>query len=558
MSALDDACRLVRAVWTHPENRHRRLRAVATLLAWQGWERVVGRPWTIHLAGGRKLRVYPHSHSATEALYFGLGEARDMRFTLDFLAPGDVFVDVGANVGVYSLLASSIPDVNIEAFEPSPEAFSRLGENVRLNRLETRVTTYQTAVGDIDGVARLTQGRDCWNHLTAATDGDALEVPIVRLDAVVPRSPRRVSLMKIDVEGHEAAVLAGATATLCADHPALIVEGEWEKVAPVVEPLGYAPFEYDTATRTLKSSRVRRGNNLLLLADVDDARLRLAATRPSAGTHQPTLSLIRRLVLDVIGVWRTADRATARRWTVALVTNAATIFRTGNLEAADHALADRTCTFRIQGVEVVLPGEYFSGAREIYCRRVYSPAHRFDIGANDVVVDLGCNVGVFTTLAARAGREVIAVEAQGDMIDRAEANLELNGGVARTRLVHALVGADSGFFHGDQEALADPAIGNPRSKALAEVLGDVPHVDLMKIDVEGSEFALFAEDRERPWLHKVERIAMEVHPEFGDVTLLESTLAARGLDYQLMTNHGAPTPTLDAIGYLFAWRSQCA
>jgi FkbM family methyltransferase len=533
---------LLMAVWTHPENRRRRARAIAVSLCWQVWERVIRRSWTIRLEGGRRLRVYPYSDKATDALYFRLSESRDMRFMLNFLAPGDLFVDVGADVGVYSLLASSIPDVNIEAFEPSPPAFSRLTENVRLNCLEARITMRRTAVGDVDGVDRRTN----------------IDLPVVRVDSTLPSSPRRVALMKIDVEGREAEVLAGATATLRADHPALIVDGDWERVAPIVEPLGYAPFEYDSTTRTLTPSRVRRGNNLLLLADVDDARLRLAATRASAGTHQPNLSLIRRLVLDVIGVWRTADRATALRWTVALVTNAPTIFRTGNLEAADRALADRTCRFRIQGVEVVLPGEYFSGAREIYCRRVYSPAHRFDIGANDVVVDLGCNVGVFTTLAARAGREVIAVEAQGDMIDRAEANLELNGGVAHARLVHALVGADSGFFHGEQEVLADPAIGNPRSKALADVLGDVPHVDLMKIDVEGSEFALFAEDRERPWLHKVERIAMEVHPEFGDVTLLESALAARGLDYQFMTNHGAPTPTLDAIGYLFAWRSQCA
>jgi FkbM family methyltransferase len=293
--AAHGAADLVKAVWTHPENRQRKLRAVARLLAWQCWQRLVRRPWTIRLAGGRRLRVYPHSYSATEALYFGLGEARDMRFTLDFLAPGDVFVDVGANVGVYSLLASSIPDVNIEAFEPSPAAFSRLTENVRLNRLEARVTMHRSAVGDVDGVAHLTQGRDCWNHLTSASDSDAIDVPIVRLDATLPSSTRRVSLMKIDVEGREAAVLAGATATLRADHPALIVEGDWEKVAPIVEPLGYVPFDYDIATRTLTASRVRRGNNLLLLAEIGDARRRVSRrsgiSKRGSRSPAPTLEL---------------------------------------------------------------------------------------------------------------------------------------------------------------------------------------------------------------------------------------------------------------------------
>jgi FkbM family methyltransferase len=263
-------------------------------------------------------------------------------------------------------------------------------------------------------------------------------------------------------------------------------------------------------------------------------------------------------MLDLSAVWRTADRASARRWTLALVTHISTVLRTGNLEAADRELAGRICTFRVQGVELVLPGEYFSGAREIYCRRVYSPDRRFDVNQRDVVVDLGCNVGVFTTLAAAAGRSVIAVEAQRDMIGCAKDTLALNGCTDRARLMHALVGAHSGFFFDERDALADPGIGNPSAIALADILDDVPRVDLMKIDVEGSEFALFAEDRERPWLHKVDRIAMEVHPEFGDVNVLSATLQARGLAYEFVTNHGRPTDTLDAIGYLFAWRPSCA
>jgi FkbM family methyltransferase len=246
-------------------------------LCWQIWQDVVRRPWTIRLIGERRLRVYPHSDMATDALYFRMVEPRDMRFAMEFLKPGDVFVDVGANVGVYSLLASSIPDVNIESFEPSPPAFSRLAENVRLNGLEARVVMHRDLVGDVDGVARLTPGRG--NHITFGGGADAIAVPIVRLDSILPRTPRRIALMRFDVAGREAAALAGAAATLAADRPALIVEGIWENIEPTVTQLGYARFDYDPATRELAPVRARVSDTLLLLADVDDARRRVGSER---------------------------------------------------------------------------------------------------------------------------------------------------------------------------------------------------------------------------------------------------------------------------------------
>jgi FkbM family methyltransferase len=262
---------------------------------------------------------------------------------------------------------------------------------------------------------------------------------------------------------------------------------------------------------------------------------------------------IRRLLLDLFGVWRTADLGTAGRWTLALVCHIPTILRTKRLDVADRALADRRmCRFRVHGAEIRLPGEYFSGAREIYCRRVYTLGHRFDVRPGDVVVDLGCNVGVFTILAASAGRAVVAVEAQAALIDIAESNLQMNGCVDRVRIVHALLGAETGVFSDAGEFLTDPAIGDPPRMSVTDVLADVPAIDLMKIDIEGSEFALFSEAT--PWLDKVGRIAMEVHPEFGRAANLGATLAVHGLKFQFVTNHGIPTSRLDEIGYLFAWR----
>jgi hypothetical protein len=169
-------------------------------------------------------------------------------------------------------------------------------------------------------------------------------------------------------------------------------------------------------------------------------------------------------------------------------------------------------------------------------------------------MDLGCNVGVFTVLAASAGKCVVAVEAQAGMLQRAESNLSLNGCAHRTQLIHGLVGAETGVFCADRASLTDPRIGDPPRLSMSELTANLPRIDLLKIDIEGSEFALFAEEGNPSWLNKVRRIAMEVHPKFGSAASLGSTLAAHGLRFQFVTNHGVPTSSLEEIGYLFAWR----
>jgi FkbM family methyltransferase len=266
------------------------------------------------------------------------------------------------------------------------------------------------------------------------------------------------------------------------------------------------------------------------------------------------MARLRRLVLDVYGIWRTADFNTAARWTLAVLWHLPTVVRTRRLEVADAALTQRECRFRLGDVRIHLPGKYFNIAREIYCRRVYCWGAGFEIRPSDVVVDLGCNVGVFTVWAASAGRRVLAVEAQAGLVDEAELTLKMNDCADRARIVHALVGAGTGVFDVERSQLADPWIGDPPKISMSDLLAEVPVIDLLKIDIEGSEFALLTEEPGLPWLDGVRRIAMEVHPEFGCAANLGSTLAARGFRSQFVTNHGTPTQDLDEIGYLFAWR----
>ena len=121
-------------------------------------------------------------------------------------------VDVGANVGVYAALAAGAVGARVLALEPAAETLPDLRAMVALNGIADRVDIRAVAAGAAPGVLRFTTGRGTTNH--AAADG-AVEVPVETLDALCAERPPL--LLKVDVEGAEPEVLAGAAALLAGD-----------------------------------------------------------------------------------------------------------------------------------------------------------------------------------------------------------------------------------------------------------------------------------------------------------------------------------------------------
>ena len=297
MSRLGLAPGLVRWVWDHPGNAGHRARGLSRLAGWQVWQVVTRRPWTVTLCGDRRLRCYPHS-AASGVLYSGLPDWTEMHFVLDYLRAGDTFVDVGANVGVYSLLASAVPGVRVVAFEPSRQAWERLVENVALNGLTAAdVEVVQAAVGEATGTVSLTIGRDATNKVVAPGDlvemnGPVEQVDQVTLDAALTASRARaaapVALVKIDVEGREADVLRGARRLLEADSPALLIENNHPgALAEELAGIGYTFHAYDPASRSLADIDPIRTRDPNVIAVRDLAR---AAERLRAGRRPPSLA----------------------------------------------------------------------------------------------------------------------------------------------------------------------------------------------------------------------------------------------------------------------------
>jgi len=234
-------------------------------------------PRTISWVKGRRLRWYPDSVSVGNAWLFGLLEWPDMRFVCDVVQPGDLFVDVGANVGVYTLLATLTPEVDVLAFEPGRIARERLREHIGLNDLQGRVEISPVALSDMDGEVAFTVGGDVLNRVTEPSPYAEM-VPARRLDHVLPTELGRGVVLKVDAEGHDLQVLAGAHGLLLRERPPIIVEWNNPAIRELLEPLGYSPHGYDPESRKLTRTDWTHSetSNVLMIADIAAVQARLA------------------------------------------------------------------------------------------------------------------------------------------------------------------------------------------------------------------------------------------------------------------------------------------
>ncbi len=181
---------------------------------------------------GRQIRK--GTFETDEAEYAKLGQ---------WIKPGDWVFDVGANVGHYSSKLSELvgPHGRVFAFEPVPQTFEILAANMACCPL-SNVTLFNVAASDVMttvgmSIPQFETGLQNY-YMASVTPGAApLSVIAMPIDSV--RFPSRISLAKIDVEGHELAALKGMENLLTRDRPVLIVEGQAQPVSDYLRSLGY-------------------------------------------------------------------------------------------------------------------------------------------------------------------------------------------------------------------------------------------------------------------------------------------------------------------------------
>jgi FkbM family methyltransferase len=261
------------------------------------------------------------------------------------------------------------------------------------------------------------------------------------------------------------------------------------------------------------------------------------------------------LVNELIGVWRTADRATFLAYLAAVTQSLPHIFWDRSLRSADEGMIGRQCSFRPFDKKIILAGKYFGLAREIYCRKCYFPLPSYWLKPTDCVVDLGANVGCFSTLAGLHANKVIAVEAQSGFAGELEANFRQNNVLDKVRVEFGVIGSRCGVF-GDETQLKQASHYEfcCPSISFSDLIEryQLEKIDFLKVDIEGSEFDLF--DDCTSWLWRVRKIAMEFHLGFGDVDAIIKTLKNQGFHAWPANKAGRTITDFKKvnIGYIFA------
>lgn len=204
---------------------------------WRHWQKVdPSKPIITRLDDGLRVRVYPHDIIGRYIFIEGVFLPAEWDFVKRYLKAGMTVLDLGANLGQYTLLAAKCvgPTGCVHSFEPSARMFEELEFNVSLNGLSETCILNNVAVSETSGTAALSvyeRGQEVFGSLGVTRREEGMivgheQVKTIRLDDyVVEQGLGRVDFMKIDIEGAELLALRGAENLLAGPHaPTILIE----------------------------------------------------------------------------------------------------------------------------------------------------------------------------------------------------------------------------------------------------------------------------------------------------------------------------------------------
>ncbi len=270
----------------HPLNKKQKAAAVGRFVKWQLSSRLYKKQQVINYVNNSLMIVERGFSSSTAAYYMGLAEFEEMGFLLHFLREEDYFVDVGANIGSFSVLSSAVCGCKTTAIEPIEESFKLLQKNIKINNVKNKVIPLNIGMADKAGKLNFTLTKGQNNKVASQNDNNSISVITNTLDNVCRSVP---ALLKIDVEGFETKVLQGAKSTL--QEPglkAVIIEMmglgtqygfDESKIHNQLIDLGFRPYRYDPMNRSLKLQDQSSDKNIYI-RDLEYVKERIANANP--------------------------------------------------------------------------------------------------------------------------------------------------------------------------------------------------------------------------------------------------------------------------------------
>jgi len=238
--------------------------------AWSAWRigaslarrRSAGLSRPVVRIQGARVRADLHTPLGLSLYRYGFCSP-EVRLLPQLLLPGDIFIDGGANIGVFSLIGALAvgPTGRVLACEPAPGTMALLRANAGENQLAS-LELHEVALSDCPGRARFTvfdAGSGLASFAPEHAAGRQVDVSVTTLDALTEGLDSPVSVVKLDIEGAEAKALRGARALIARHAPIFLMEIEPEHLArqdssirdirAVLEPEGYAAYAITPAAR---------------------------------------------------------------------------------------------------------------------------------------------------------------------------------------------------------------------------------------------------------------------------------------------------------------------
>jgi len=165
-------------------------------------------------------------------------ESKESDFIVNNIKEADVFIDVGANIGYFSMLAAKQKVKKILAFEPVPKTFDMLTLNIRHNNFNDIIKAFNIALGSKEHVVKCISSLGPKNHIeyqknNIHTGLSTIDIKISTLDRLLKdeKEVKSVDFIKIDVEGYEYEFLQGARETIGVFKPMILMEIEEHRLA---------------------------------------------------------------------------------------------------------------------------------------------------------------------------------------------------------------------------------------------------------------------------------------------------------------------------------------
>jgi FkbM family methyltransferase len=275
---------VLKFIINHPLNKDKKIKSIINFFRWQLGSRILKKPVIINFVNRSRLIVEKGMTGATGNIYIGLHEFEGMSFVLHLLRKDDLMLDIGANIGSYTILAGAVVGAKCFAFEPIPDTFRYLIDNVNINGIYEKVKCYNIGLANKNGILKFTSNLDDKNHVVCNTSSikniDIIDVPVKKLDTIV--SGCDPLLIKIDVEGFELQVLKGADEILKSKSLLAVIIETFGKnnLDKQMSKYGFKPFTYNPFNREISpfDSKKVTSNNTIYIKNIEKVNERIRSS----------------------------------------------------------------------------------------------------------------------------------------------------------------------------------------------------------------------------------------------------------------------------------------